>query len=305
MNAPQALVKLDALTPFLLRALEGPLLRALASAHSRSSHFLTQLLWAFGHEQAARPLLLAVAPQLLGAMAAAAPNLDGQAISTAWWALGELTAAGTQRPQEEALHLASLAPDLLPRLAVAARAAAGTLTFQGISQASRPRCHCGYGCLQREARWEPTPSLSASLLIAGAARLHQDAPAVPRQGPRPGAADRNVPQVGGRWAPKGPPTQEACAPQSAQPFASYLCCPAPLFCRLGAGEERPTPQAISLIVQALARMGCAPACHWCPLRGQQVNVLDDLGAALVAQLHAAQPQARLLLTASWPQRSVC
>lgn len=92
-NTLAALVKLDALSPSLLHALHVPLLRVLEQSCSGSAaaggagltgRGLTQVLWALGREAAARPLLLAVKPQLFQALWTAAPSLDAQVGAALW-----------------------------------------------------------------------------------------------------------------------------------------------------------------------------------------------------------------------------
>ena len=64
-----------------------------------------------------------------------------QAVATAWWALGE--ASSRCSPQE--LHLEAEASGLLHRLAQAATAEAGGMTFQGLSEVTG--CACLPACL--------------------------------------------------------------------------------------------------------------------------------------------------------------
>ncbi len=62
------------------------------------------------------------------------------------------------------------------------------------------------------------------------------------------------------------------------------------LCRLRDGTERPSPQAVGMMVQALGRLDFKPPCQWDTQQGQFVNVLDGLFTVLVDELPQASPQ---------------
>ncbi|KAL4431187.1 hypothetical protein ABPG75_006443 [Micractinium tetrahymenae] len=223
-NSLAALSRLDALSPQLLQALHAPLLRALAApaaADRLTTQGLTQVLSSIARDlPSLKPLILRddVRARLWEALWAAAPQLDAQGVAAAWAALGELSSGCS--PHE--LQLGAEAPDLLPRLAAAAKAAADGLTILGMAQV-----------LHACAKMRPQ---------------HRD---------------------------------EALLQRMAAAIAA----------RLEGGQERPSPEAASRICLSFGRLGFQPRCHWSPQRLRHVNVLDDVGTALVAGLPVAKPQA--------------
>lgn len=253
-NALWALHKLDALDCRMLGALHPPLARALAATAAAaggphdclSARGLSQVLWVLGSEAATQPLLLALKPQLLQALWAAAPSLDGQVgactcggvlqpagvryacgsllprqpgclfawefsprpahpnmtrmhsppslppsrnwpqgVATAWHALGAISA----RSAPEEAQLGSDAPELLPRLVAAARAVAPGMNFQGLAEV-RWECLVGRGVavstpcgrvstvfFRKADAAAACRTGGATLLLTGAACMHQDAAA--------------------------------------------------------------------------------------------------------------------------------
>lgn len=249
-NALWALHKLDALDCARLEALQAPLARALAATAAGSgppqtrlsARGLTQMLGVLGADPATLPLLLALKPQLLQAVWVAAPELDGQVractilrgkavrqppsgvcahlpschcavpsqgISTAWHALGNISVWCSPSDAE----LGAWPPELLSRLAAAARAVAPSMTFQGLAEVGGMSRH---SCAAQPGKWLDTVGAGrhASRLAcahadrrtvlccihypyAGAVRMYQDAAAaVPRRRPAAGAVQRRHTQVG-------------------------------------------------------------------------------------------------------------
>ncbi|PRW58721.1 CLR family protein [Chlorella sorokiniana] len=225
-NALWALHKLDALDCARLEALRAPLARALVATAAGSgapqtrlsARGLTQVLGVLGAEPGTQPLLAALKPQLLHALWVAAPTLDAQGISTAWHALGCISVRSS--PGEA--QLGGGPPELLPRLAAAARAVAPSMTFQGLAEV-----------LHACTKMQPQPYRDDALLQA-------------------------------------------------------LCSAATR--RLQGGSERPSPQAVGMMVLALGRLGYRPPCQWDSQSGTYVNVLDGLLAELVNALPQASPQ---------------
>ena len=128
-----------ALRPSLLRALRGPLLRALDNTGmpgGLDGRGLSQVLWAFGRCGEASGLLAEVKDCLWAALEAAAPTIDAQGIATAWWALGEASARCPSPPPRHLCLSGNAAPGLLACMAAAAasRAEEGGMSLQGISQ---------------------------------------------------------------------------------------------------------------------------------------------------------------------------
>ena len=65
------------------------------------------------------------------------------------------------------------------------------------------------------------------------------------------------------------------------------------LCRLLDGAERPSPQAVGMIVSALGRLGFRPPCVWDAQSGGFAHVLDGLCAELADALPQASPQVRV------------
>lgn len=329
-NVLAAVCKLDALSPSLLRALHAPLLRTLAGAtpDRLTGSGLTQVLWALSRDAGMQPLLLAAKQPLLGALRAATPTLDAQVgaawaegkaaaagavllgaplfsqrcdgllirpipsltqgVGVAWKALGDISSRCTPRE----LHLEREAPDLLPRLAAAAKAAAHGMTLQSLAEVTwgaRVLQQAAAGLFTRPgavpAGLPPRPQvLHACTKVRpqpyrDEALLQSVAVAISR---RCGCRARRCVQA--VLADLLPLTCFSRVPLT-PPYAARSC-----HCRLHGGGEQAAAAALARMVQALGRLAYVPRCYWCCTRGVLVSPLDDVCTALAKVLPQASPQ---------------